>query len=52
MKDVQNLKDNRNVDIQKVGINHLDLPLTIQILKVLICRVLLKFSMNGSTKIC
>lgn len=30
MKDVQNLKDNRNVDIQKVGINHLDLPLTIQ----------------------
>lgn len=30
MKDVQNLKDNRNVEIQKVGINHLDLPLTIQ----------------------
>ena len=30
MKDVQNLKDTRNVDIQKVGINHLDLPLTIQ----------------------
>ncbi len=30
MKDVQNLKDNRNVDIQKVGINHLDMPLTIE----------------------
>ena len=30
MKDVQKLKDNRNVDIQKVGINHLDLPLIIQ----------------------
>jgi len=30
MKDVQNFKDNRNVDIQKVGINHLELPLTIQ----------------------
>jgi GTP cyclohydrolase I len=30
MKDVQNLKDNRNVDIQKVGINHLDTPLIIQ----------------------
>ena len=30
MKDVQNLKDNRNVDIQKVGINHLDMPLIIQ----------------------
>ena len=30
MKDVQNLKDNRNVDIQKVGIKHLELPLIIQ----------------------
>lgn len=30
MKDVQNLKDTRNVEIQKVGINHLDLPLNIQ----------------------
>ena len=30
MKDIQNLKDSRNVDIQKVGINHLDLPLTIE----------------------
>lgn len=30
MKDVQNTKDNRNVDIQKVGIKHLDLPLIIQ----------------------
>src|SRR5574344_2730934 len=30
MKDVQNSQDNRNVDIQKVGIKHLDLPLTIQ----------------------
>ena len=30
MKDIQNLKDNRNVDIQKVGIKHLELPLTIQ----------------------
>jgi len=30
MKDIQNLKDNRNVDIQKVGINHLDTPLIIQ----------------------
>ena len=30
MKDVQNFKDTRNIDIQKVGINHLDLPLTIQ----------------------
>lgn len=30
MKDIQNLKDNRNIDIQKVGIKHLELPLTIQ----------------------
>ncbi len=30
MKDVQNFKDCRNIDIQKVGINHLDLPLNIQ----------------------
>lgn len=30
MKDVQNLKDTRNVDIQKVGINHLDMPLIIE----------------------
>lgn len=30
MKDIQNLKDNRNVDIQKVGIKHLELPLIIQ----------------------
>lgn len=30
MKDVQNTQDDRNVDIQKVGINHLDLPLIIQ----------------------
>ena len=30
MKDIQNLKDTRNVDIQKVGIKHLELPLTIQ----------------------
>jgi len=30
MKDIQNTKDTRNVDIQKVGIKHLDLPLTIQ----------------------
>ena len=30
MKDVQNLKDTRNVDIQKVGIKHLELPLVIQ----------------------
>lgn len=30
MKDIQNTKDTRNIDIQKVGINHLDLPLTIQ----------------------
>ncbi len=30
MKDIQNLKDTRNVDIQKVGIKHLELPLIIQ----------------------
>lgn len=30
MKDIQNLKDTRNVDIQKVGIKHIDLPLIIQ----------------------
>ena len=30
MKDIQNLKDNRNVDIQRVGIKHLGLPLIIQ----------------------
>lgn len=30
MKDVQNTKDTRNVDIQKVGINKIDLPLIIQ----------------------
>lgn len=30
MKDVQNLKDTRNVDIQKVGIKNLELPLTIE----------------------
>ena len=30
MKDVQNSKDNRNVDIQKVGIKNLNLPLIIQ----------------------
>lgn len=30
MKDVQNTKDNRNVDIQKVGIKHVDIPLKIQ----------------------
>lgn len=30
MKDVQNSQDTRNVDIQKVGIKNLDLPLTIQ----------------------
>lgn len=30
MKDVQNSKDTRNVDIQKVGIKNLDLPLIIQ----------------------
>lgn len=30
MKDIQNLQDNRNVDIQKVGIKNIELPLTIQ----------------------
>ena len=30
MKDVQNTEDTRNVDIQKVGIKNLDLPLTVQ----------------------
>lgn len=30
MKDVQNLQDDRNVDIQKVGIKNLYLPLTVQ----------------------
>ena len=30
MKDIQNQQDNRNVDIQKVGINDLTLPLTVQ----------------------
>ena len=30
MKDIQNLKDNRNVDIQRVGIKHLELPLIIE----------------------
>lgn len=30
MKDVQNSQDTRNVDIQKVGINNIDLPLIIQ----------------------
>ncbi len=30
MKDVQNSQDNRNVDIQKVGIKHVELPLIIQ----------------------
>ena len=30
MKDVQNLEDTRKVDIQKVGIKHIELPLTIQ----------------------
>ena len=30
MKDVQNTEDKRNVDIQKVGIKHIDLPLIIQ----------------------
>ena len=30
MKDVQNSQDNREADIQKVGINKLDLPLIIQ----------------------
>ena len=30
MKDVQNTQDTRNVDIQRVGIKDIDLPLTIQ----------------------
>lgn len=30
MKDVQNLKDTRGIDIQKVGVKGLELPLTIQ----------------------
>ncbi len=30
MKDVQNTQDNRNVDIQKVGIKNVDIPLIIQ----------------------
>ena len=30
MKDIQNLEDTRNVDIQKVGIKNLELPLIIQ----------------------
>ena len=30
LRDIQNLKDNRNVDIQKVGIKHLELPLIVQ----------------------
>lgn len=30
MKDVQNTQDNRNIDIQKVGINKIDLPLIVQ----------------------
>ena len=30
MKDIQNLKDERNVDIQKVGIKNLNLPLIVQ----------------------
>lgn len=30
LKDTQSLKDTRGVDIQKVGIKHLELPLTIQ----------------------
>ncbi len=30
LRDIQNLKDNRNVDIQKVGIKNLKLPLVIQ----------------------
>ena len=30
MKDVQNSQDNRNFDIQKVGIKHVELPLVVQ----------------------
>lgn len=30
LKDTQNLQDDRGVDIQKVGIKHMELPLTIQ----------------------
>lgn len=30
LKDTQNLQDSRGIDIQKVGIKHLELPLTIQ----------------------
>lgn len=30
MKDIQNTQDNRNVDIQKVGIKHVELPLIIE----------------------
>ena len=30
MKDIQNLEDNRNIDIQKVGVKNLNLPLTVQ----------------------
>lgn len=30
MKDIQNLEDTRDVDIQKVGIKHIEMPLTIQ----------------------
>ncbi len=30
LKDTQNLQDNRGIDIQKVGIKHVELPLTIQ----------------------
>ena len=30
MKDIQNLEDTREVDIQKVGIKHIEMPLTIQ----------------------
>ena len=30
MKDIQSLEDTREVDIQKVGIKHIELPLIIQ----------------------
>ena len=30
MIDIQNLEDNREVDIQKVGVKHVEMPLTIQ----------------------